>query len=262
MKNKNILMLHGWMHSAARYQPLKDELAEYEGGCYEFPGFGDTPPVFKGRILDCYAKELAIYLRTHETDLIIAHSMGGAVLLRTLNRYLPEEEYTVILLNPVYGGVPKLLPAVVLLPAVWAGLWILRHLPFSFSRWVYRVFSLATINHWKNIDELISIDAKKADPFTAAFLLAEMALDRFSTGLLKSHIWLVVSGKDRILSRKSLKRLRHDLGGCGWIEYPRTGHTPVAEAFDKVLEDIRRVSETDDRMRQKKILKNRINWVK
>lgn len=241
MKRKNILILHGWMHSAARYLPLKNALEEHETVCYEFPGFGDSSPVFKRRILDCYAKELALYLKTHKTDLIIAHSMGGAVLLRALKRYLPDRCYTVILLNPVYGGVPKLLPAVLFLPAVWAGLWGLRLLPFTVSRFICRIFSLVTINHWKDIDDLISIDARKADPYTASFLLAELALDHFRMERTKSRFWLITGKKDRILSRRSLKRLRYDLGGCRWIEYPQSGHTPIVEAFDRLSDDVRRI---------------------
>ena len=242
MKRKHILILHGWMHSAARYERLKNELKGYETTCYEFPGFGDSPPVFKQRILDCYAKELACYLDSHETDLIIAHSMGGAVLLRALNRYFPKREYTVILINPAYGGVPKLLPALLFLPAVWAGMWLLRLLPSAVSSYIYRILSLATVNRWPDIDQLICLDAKKGDPLTAAFLLAEMAVDSFRTGRVKSRVYMIVSGRDRILSGRSLKRLRHDLGGCKWIRYPETGHTPVLEAFERLAVDIRRIA--------------------
>lgn len=241
MKRKRILILHGWMHSAARYNALKLELTEYDAVCYEFSGFGDSSPVFTRRITDCYAKELAVYLKSHKFDIIIAHSMGGAVLLRTLNKYLPERTYTVILINPVYGGVPKLIPALLLLPLVWGGLWILRLLPFSVSQWFYRIVSLITINRWKDIDLLICRDARKADPMTAAFLLAEMAGDRFRTTPLKSRIWMIVSQKDRIISPRSLRRLRQDLGGCSWIEYKGIGHTPVLESFGQLLKDIRRI---------------------
>ena len=92
------------------------------------------------------------------------------------------------------------------------------------------------------MDELICLDAKKGDPLTAALLLAEMAVDPFRTGPVKSHVFLIVSGKDRVLSRRSMKRLRQDLGGCPWVSYPQIGHTPVLEAFEHLAGDIRKIA--------------------
>ena len=65
---QNILIVHGWMHSAKRYQRLKrdlERLGTYHVELYEFPGFGDTPAKYKRAILRSYAADMQGYLDEH-----------------------------------------------------------------------------------------------------------------------------------------------------------------------------------------------------
>lgn len=241
-KRKKILILHGFMHSARRYRSLAEELKEYDVVCYEFPGFGDTPPAPRMGMLDFYARRLAVYLKYHETDVIIAHSMGGSVALRALERFRLPKEYLLILVNPVYCGIRKLWPAAALFPGVFAGLWLLKLLPGRLSGAVYKTAALLTINRWKDIDSMIAEDSRKADPLTAALLLAEMALDNFRVKHFRGKVCLIVGNRDRMIGKRSYRLLEEDVGKLYRIDYLDTGHTPVVEAFARLSEDIRKIT--------------------
>ena len=63
MNNKKgkILIVHGWMHSAKRYEQLKHDIEKnekYDVVLYEFPGFGKSKAKYYFNILQKYKKEL------------------------------------------------------------------------------------------------------------------------------------------------------------------------------------------------------------
>lgn len=243
MEQKEILVLHGWMHSAARYRRFKKLMEAGEENLnltlYEFPGFGNT----KGRpgrgLLNCYARDLALYLKEHNTDAVIAHSMGGAVLIRAVSSVELAKRPKIILINPAYHGIRKLLPAAFFFPVIWGVLALMKELPFCLSGPFYRTAALLTINRRDQIDDLILQDSRRADPLTAALLLGELALDRFRTHADLGQVYLIVSGKDRVISQRSVRLLEKDLKHVTRIDFPGIGHTPVVEAFSDLADCIR-----------------------
>lgn len=175
-----ILMAHGWMHSAARYERLKRDLEEtglYEVVLYEFPGFGETPARYRSNILSRYVEDMKRFLKTGDFDAAMGHSMGGYVVLRAAC-----EEGTgipLVLMSPVYGGLGFLKPFVIIYPLVVLGIRFLR-LPVRGTAFLIRLFSLFTINRWEAVDRRIIEDARRADPQVAARTLFEMAFDRWT----------------------------------------------------------------------------------
>lgn len=240
MKKVKILIVHGWLHSARRYQRLKKEL-ESRGNIqvtlYEFPGFGKTPARYRNHILKHYTEDMVEYLRNHHFDVVIAHSMGGNVALRAASRM--KEDSRLILMNPVYRGIPLLRCLLPVWPLVFAALKFVKK-PGRFRDFLLKAVSLLTINRWRLIDDLILCDARRADVSTAALLLFEMAFDRFKLGEAgpPCHTLLFVSEKDRIIPKRHIRRLAQDLKDREIVLFPGIGHTIVLEDFERLADQI------------------------
>ena len=236
-----VLIVHGWLHSAQRYFPLKTALeqqAAAEVTLYEFPGFGKTPARYKKQILGHYVKDMADYLRKNQFDFIIGHSMGAGIVLKAaaalnLNSCL-------ILMNPAYGGIPRLRLAVLFVPGVYLALSLLRY-PCRVKRFLIKLAALVTINKWKLIDELIVEDAQRADPFTAATLLFELAFDRkkiHSRNRPAGETVLFISEKDRVIPFKRMKWLQKDSNCRDVVIFKGIGHTIAVEGTERLVNEV------------------------
>lgn len=242
---KKILVVHGWMHSARRYEALKEEL-EANSSCevilYEFPGFGETPARYCFKIMKHYEEEFRHYIRNKNFDCIIAHSMGGNIVLRVLQSADCHAK-NIILMNPEYTGITFLKPFLAFFPFIWLGMFLMR-LPGKLSCFLIKIISLLTIKHWSCIDEIIVADAKRADPWTATVLMFELAYDRWRfTGNVpeEQKIHLLISKEDRIISSKRMKLLKKDLPECRMIWFEGIGHTIVLEDFAKLVREVKRI---------------------
>lgn len=237
----HILIVHGWMHSAKRYLSLKEALesqGNVEVTLYEFPGFGETPAKYRKQILKHYTHDMKQHLRKNKYDFVIAHSMGGNVVLKAAAVIRPECH--LILMNPEYMGIPCLRLLLPVFPLVFLGLRITKY-RCRLNNCLIKLAALLTINRWQLIDEIIIEDARRADCVTAARLLFELAFDRFriNKNIRPPHrTILFISENDRIIPFKHMKRLYQDLGNGEILLFRGIGHTIVAEAFENLAEEI------------------------
>lgn len=262
MEKRNILIAHGWLHSAKRYERLKREL-EQDGNCnvtlWEFPGFGDTPAHLRTSILKHYAQDVETLLRRgrqeeaskreplgkkafdggtskrEKFDVLIGHSMGGNILLRAA----VSCSYTgkLILLNPEYGGIPAFRPFSFLSPLLFIFLLCTR-LPRPLTEPVIRLAALLTVNRADLVDERLIDDARRADPAAAAVLFAELAWDRYRIPrgtVFSEKPVLLISSEDRLIPAGHMRLLRRELGDCTAIVFKGIGHTIVLEDYGRLV---------------------------
>lgn len=238
---KNILIVHGWMHSAARYEKLKMDLekaGDYKVTLYEFPGFGETKAAYKKQIMAGYVKDMRNYLSFHKFDIIIAHSLGGSIILKSLN----QKEFTgkLVLLSPEYLGIPLLKPFIIFAPIIYLGLFIAK-IPGKITELFIKLLSLFTINSWKDIDDRIVKDVRRADAFVAAKLMFSLAYDSWrvpSDFRLKEQVVLCVGENDRIIRLSHMEKLKSDIKNCRMQCFKGIGHTVVLENYTLLLNTI------------------------
>ncbi len=230
---KRILVVHGWMHSAARYRRLKRDLESsglFRVKLYEFPGFGHTPARYKRKILERFVEDMRGYLREHSFDIILAHSMGGNVVLKAALREGRREK--LLLLSPVYGGIGFLRPIACFWPVIAWGIRFLQA-PCRGTKFLIRLLSLLTVNRWSAMDCQLVADVRRADAATGARLLAEMAFDQWKIPKegFKGQAVLILGERDRVISRRHMEMLRKDLGECPAKILKGIGHTAILEDY-------------------------------
>ena len=243
---KKILILHGWMHSGQRYYQLKNKLEnEYKDEVsitlFEFPGFGDTKMLnLCKNILDYYVSILLIELKRTRFDYVIAHSMGGNVLLKALQK---EKIDTIpILLSPAYRGIDVLKPFSCFSAVMPFFLNVMRKHKNAVTIFCIKCTALLTINKWSNIDELIVEDSFRADPVVAARLMKELIWDDWKIENIPLKCAFLIRGEnDRIITKKKTKYLMQDLPSIKLIELEGIGHTAVTENFEELLSIIKMI---------------------
>ncbi len=240
--NKKILLVHGFMHSSARYKRLKTDL-EAMGDCevtlYELPGFGDTPASSWRHVLEQDADKIKGELAAGDYDYAVGHSMGGNVLLRAMDGR--RWRTRVILLSPEYGGIPLLKPCTPFMPVL-PLVFLLLKVPCALTSFLIKTMALFTVNRWTQIDERIVADARKASPMTAAGAMFELTWDKWRVRNWKSkEVVLILGEKDRIIRREKMKKLQKDLGKCSVYYIEGIGHTAVSEDYDRLLKLLTRI---------------------
>lgn len=241
-QSKKILILHGWMHSSKRYIKFAKALSNCSCDLYDFAGFGNTPVKYKSDIIDNYAIELQSYLLENKYDCIIAHSMGGSVLLRAIDKMKNKYEGKLIFINPEYYGITKIIPLVFVMPIVFILLKLTKVMPLKLIEPFIKIAALFTVNSWNNIDNVIIEDVLDADSLVATILIKEMAFDKWRVAKYENfkNVWLLESEKDRIISHKKLNILKKDLKVKDYYVFKK-GHTPVVEEFDKLLSKVNEI---------------------
>lgn len=241
---KKILIIHGWLHSAKRYEKLKNDIeksTDYIVEFYECPGFGETRKKFTFNILDSYKDEIKQKLLSDKYEVLIGHSMGGNLVLKSLE----HKEYNgdVILLSPAYYGINllKVLTPLLLLSPLF--LYFVK-IKCKLTDVIIKIISLFTVNSFKKIDSLIIEDVRKADPIVATISLLELAWDSWRTKPLKNvkgKINIIIGEYDRVIQRKKIDLLYKDLEECEIHLIKNIGHTAVLEDYSslfKILENI------------------------
>lgn len=74
---KNVLIVHGWMHSANRYRKLAEKINNCNVHTIDLPGFGDNEyfgPIEE--VEENHIKYLQALLIKKKYDFVIAHSWG------------------------------------------------------------------------------------------------------------------------------------------------------------------------------------------
>lgn len=211
------MIIHGWLHSTQRYRKLKDDI-NCDVTLVELAGFGNVPPR-RVNYVQLVRQEL---LRTHY-DVAIGHSMGGNILIKAINELNVDTK--VILLSPVYGGLPKLKPLSLLFPLF----------PLVRSKFLIKCLSRLTVGKWSNIDSLMIEDVLRADSATAIKTLQEMVWD---TWRVKSDLAMLVlvGSKDKLVS---MDRLLEDFPNAKVVYVPNVSHTLVVENYELLLKTIK-----------------------
>ncbi|MEG1567848.1 MAG: alpha/beta hydrolase [Anaerovoracaceae bacterium] len=234
---KNVLVLHGWMHSANRYIGLAKRLSGCKVDLVDLPGFGCNKYVGKVEEVEhihiAYLTELLV---NNKYDFVIAHSWGAYILLRTVPLLDKSAKPNIILLNPVYGKNNKLK---VLVPMEKFIGWIFsmqKRLPFWLIKIPTKISALLTINRWSLIDDNIVLDARRANPYIAAHLLSVMACNNWILENKSSYMksYLIYSDKDRVIEKANIENLCTALQPTIFKVFHGVGHTLVIEKFEEL----------------------------
>lgn len=239
---KRVLIIHGWMHSSERYVKLAKEL-ESDCSCtiLDLPGFGGSNSIAKWNIIEAYTNEMITLLSKEKFDILIGHSLGGAIILRVLEKMSDKYLGDVILASPSYCGINHLKPIAFFVP-INAFLFKIQSMcPRIVSAPFIKVVGLLSVNKWDLIDDVLINDSRKANAWTAAVLMYELAFDKWRTKNLANieKIRIINSKKDRIILDEKISVLKTDLKTFQLIEIPDVGHTTVLEAYDEFVKIIR-----------------------
>lgn len=247
---KKILIIHGWMHSSDRYIMLKsdmEKLLECKVDLYEIPGFGKTKPTCYLNLLHHYSSLVRDVVVENQYDYVIGHSMGGNILLRVMD--MVNTKAKLILLSPEYMGISYLKPLTVFCPVMPLGLFILQKIDCRLTTFIMKLVALLTVNKWKQIDDRIIKDSRRANALIATVAMFELAWDswRITSGLWKERkVNLIVGQNDRIILDNKMQLLRRDLYCCKLHQIAGIGHTAVVEAYDELLKIICTIINTGD----------------
>lgn len=236
--SKNVLIVHGWMHSADRYKKFAKKLLNCKVNIVDLPGFGNCGYVGAiEKVEDYHIEYLRTLLTDEKYDFVIAHSWGGIVLLKTIPLLDVNQKPDIILLNPAYGENKRLK---ILLPIKKITGWLLatqKNLPFWIVKIPIKISALLTINRWSLIDDNIIYDAKRSDPRVASYLLYVMACDKWVIKEKKDYgkSYLIFSDKDRIIGKHNIENLKMDLQPTMFKVFYGVGHTLVVENFEELV---------------------------
>lgn len=111
MKQRTVLILHGWNLSGARFAPLAVELKKmgYQVFAPDFPGFGkELAPNNPWHVVD-YAAFLKKYIKKHKitNPILIGHSFGGRVALKFVELYPNDAHALVLTGTPGFSPIPS-----------------------------------------------------------------------------------------------------------------------------------------------------------
>lgn len=234
--DKQILIVHGWMHSSKRYERLKTDLeiiGPYKVTLYEFPGFGDTPAEKYCHLLKYYTGKIEAELESGSYDYVVGHSMGGNILLRAMDGR--KQKAKLILLSPEYGGITLLKLFTVFMPVVPLVFFLLK-MPGKLTGFFIKAMALFTVNRWEQIDGQMVEDVRKASPIAAACAMFELAWDQWRVKQWdRGETVLILGERDRIIERRKMEALKDALGSCSVYCIEGIGHTAVVEAYDQLL---------------------------
>ncbi len=233
---KKIMVVHGFMHSYKRYVKLAEDLSSVATvALVTLSGFGGTKCHVKENIIDAYVKDMVEYLDENECDLIIGHSLGGNIVLKTLEAS-SNIKSSVLLLNPAYFGIDQA-KFIVKFPRLNNLFFSMRcKLPRFICKPFIKIFTLISVNKYSLIDDILIDDVRSAQPLTATQLIKELAVDTWrASENIKNNITVVMSEKDRIISSAKIRVLLKDLKNARLITFKKTGHTSILENYDDVL---------------------------
>lgn len=230
-----IILVHGWMHSSARWQSLIEELKDdYCVISVDLPGFGesqnfDADKVTLDTVADMFCEKILELTETKEIRGVIAHSMGGMVVLKSTLQLGDFSESYFLCDIPVRKSF--------FLALANRFRWLMRishritkELPLSIGRPLIKISALPTVRKYGQIDEIIVTDALKADSEISMNLISEI----FHASILDLEIpqlsrCVVCRGvHDLLVSKATAVELANKIGGQ-LLEFPDASHTPQLE---------------------------------
>ena len=230
----NILTVHGWTHSNARYMGLAMSLVKHNVINYNLSGFGGETPKYRHNILDNYVTEIKGHLYNNNYDVIIAHSMGANIILKALDG--KKFKGKIILIDPVYSGIGLLK----LCTPFMYSMYLLNILPKFITKPILKLVSLFTINEFKYMDNLLFKDIYRADVHTTISTFRDMTKDTFRVinWVNENRVYLIRGKKDRVIPKKTTNLLKRDLGIDDFYLFD-CGHSPMLESEDEFLSVIK-----------------------
>jgi pimeloyl-ACP methyl ester carboxylesterase len=242
--DKVILLLHGWMHSGARWQFLSETLSETLDESYriialDLPGFGLSANVqpTNGYTLDSLTDAVRAYITSHLSDVpiyaVVAHSMGGLITLNYCSRYSLIAPHLFLCDVPVEPTL-SITVSSALRSLLFFGMKLNHILPQVITNPIVKLLCLPTVLHYSQIDDILVADIRLANPKAASELLYEISkFDIPEYNFLLPDAVVVSHGKhDRIASYKSAQLLCLKLDGY-YVEFENASHTAQLEVKQK-----------------------------
>lgn len=237
MYKDKILIIHGFLHSTKRYQKLSCDLKKYldmEVFLYEIEGFGGVPPSQNKNKLYHLTRKLQNHLCTQNYKIIIAHSMGCNILLKSLNNISLANNTKIILLAPAYNGINKFKLLSNFVSISHFAFYLQSILQLPFVNLIIKKIAQITVNNKNCIDKQIIIDTKIADPYTSAKIFKEISHDIWKTNYIKADFSIIQGEKDKVIDIKNVIKLSKCLN-CKIIFKKNLGHTIIIENYDYLL---------------------------
>jgi pimeloyl-ACP methyl ester carboxylesterase len=226
------------------YKKIALEIArEHTVYTIDLPGFGDSNTLKLNRmpLIECLTDYVEQYLLEKHFDLIIAHSLGAAIVLRILARTKKHLGIKIILCDPAYLEI-AFLKRISNQTWLFTALFKMQSkLPKVLARPFIKLAALLTINKYSLIDDILVEDARKANAAVASGLLRELCNSRWRFSAEQKcgcEISILYGEKDRLISKQNIQTLQKDID-CRLVTIPNIGHTPVVESFDFMLGYIR-----------------------
>lgn len=238
-----ILFIHGWFHSAKIYEKLAKTLDCEESVLIDLPGFGDNEYTEDiEEIENEHIKYVRKILSENNFDVVISHSYGSRILLKSLEQKQEFSKIKCILLNPAYSKNKVLKNVANKEKFVYPLFKLINDAPKKITNIPIKIGCLLTINKWKYIDEIVLESVYKSDPRVATKVLDILATTEFCTdeNRIKNDIYLIYSKKDRAISSECFQSLIDDLKPEVYV-FEKSGHTLVLEDFSgltKVIQNI------------------------
>lgn len=233
MQKPKILLIHGWLHSRARYTPLADALADsYRVSLASLPGYDDKAYVRAGGgHLNLYARHLARTIAAEKPAVAVGFSMGGQILLRALTRY-PVALPWAVFSNVPYPALTFGQPLARRRRLLRLGLRLAQTAPEALAKPVVNRCAAYTVYRPDCIDDLFYRDVCGVNAAVAARSVREMAKGMPRVKPFTNTASVVTTcGYDRIVSRASARRLAEDLQ-VPLVNFPKAGHTVASEALE------------------------------
>ena len=243
----SVLLLHGWLHSAARWGKLMEALSDsYSFHAVDLPGFGSSPPIHSQNIdLDVYADILqclcAHISNGRKFHAIVADSLSGILVLKLLQEGIVPSS-RIMLSGVPTAGVPFLGKFAAHPKLFYLSLSTLRLLPKKLASRLIAYGAFVTVQRREDVDDAFIEGVLEADPKTAALLLKSICETRLDSITSPAGVRIVIvrGERDRVASRQSLQRAALQLQAT-YFEIKQSGHTPMLESpseYNQIVLDL------------------------
>lgn len=240
-----VVLQHGLTGDHRGLIPLAFELSsDYHVFLTELPGHGQSPLPHSPALASLSNWFAAALASIAPAPVVLAHSFGCSVALRTLAAH-PASMARCVLINPV----PRMAGH------VRAYQWVGNRLPYAISR---RVDAVAVFQKLKM--QLMFERKEKAEALAELFLPKIGAFDREHAALYLrlgeqvrrdnvyqdpalnwAHVAAITGPRDSFVSERTRQTLAHLVGAHKYSAVPRTGHLTPIEAPEETAEAVRQL---------------------
>ena len=245
-----ILLLHGWMHSGARWNALATQLAsKYCVIAPDMPGFGLSANVVttNGHSIEGLADSVIEIINNIRENYrlygVVAHSMGGLVTLECIKRIGIFADHFVFCAVPVCSSpIIKIVSSISGL--LYLALKMLKFIPNFVKKPLIKLSSLPTVLKYSQVDDILVNDILSAHPVAASRLVKSIANYSLDEVQFPRHpLSIVCRGEyDKVATIKSGHYLNNKLGGK-YFEFKQASHTPQLEVQDTFNYEVMRFFE-------------------